>query len=240
MRFTLAQKLAAEGLGAALLLAIVVGSGVMGESLAGGNEAMALLANTIATGAGLIVLILVFGPISGAHFNPAVTFAFLLRKEISVSLAAAYVASQALGAVIGVFVAHAMFDMELFQLSARSRSGAGQAIGETLATFGLILTILGCIRFRPESTAVAAGLFITSAYWFTSSTSFANPAVTVARTLTDSFSGIYFGDAPAFLLAEFSGAALAAGLSIWLFIPRDGDSAARYRLSDEAGTASAI
>lgn len=240
VRFTLTQKLAAEFLGAALLLAIVVGSGIMGEKLAGGNKAIALLANTIATGAGLTVLIMILCPVSGAHFNPAVTFAFLLRKEIAASVAAAYVGSQILGAIIGVIVAHAMFDMELLQLSAKARFGAGQMIGEAIATFGLILTIMGCIRLRPESTPIAVGLFITAGYWFTSSTSFANPAVTIARTLTDTFSGIFYGDAPAFLLAEFAGAALAAGLAVWLFIPRDADSAARYTLNDEDRTASAV
>lgn len=240
MTFSVSQKLAAESLGAALLLAIVVGSGVMGENLAGGNDAIALLANTIATGAGLIVLIMIFGPVSGAHFNPAVTFAFLLRKEIAPQLAAAYVISQIVGAVFGVIVAHAMFDLELFQLSVQSRAGAGQALGELAATFGLVLTIFGALRFRPESVPVAVGLFITAGYWFTSSTSFANPAVTIARTLTDSFSGIYYGDAPAFLAAEFFGAALAAACAAWLFMPRDAESAARYTPSDEEGSASAV
>ena len=240
MKFSVSQKLAAEGLGAALLLAIVVGSGVMGENLAGGNDAIALLANTIATGAGLVVLIMIFGPVSGGHFNPAVTFAFLLRKEIAPGLAAAYAISQIIGAVVGVIIAHAMFDLELFQLSAKARTGAGQALGELIATFGLVLTIFGALRFRPESVPVAVGLFITAGYWFTSSTSFANPAVTIARTLTDTFSGIYLGDAPAFLTAELFGAALAAGLVAWLFMPSDARSAARYTPSNEEGSASAV
>ena len=240
MKFSVLQKLAAESLGAALLLAIVVGSGIMGESLAGGNDAIALLANTIATGAGLAVLIMIFGPVSGAHFNPAVTFAFFLRKDIGPGLAGAYVISQISGAVIGVGLAHAMFDLELFQLSAKARAGAGQALGELIATFGLVLTIFGALRFRPESVPMAVGLFITAGYWFTSSTSFANPAVTIARTLTDTFSGIYYGDAPAFLTAELIGAALAAGLAAWLFMPRDVGDAARYRRSDEEGSASAV
>ncbi len=240
MRFAFSQRLVAEFAGAALLLAIVVGSGIMGDSLAGGNDAIALLANTIATGAGLTVLIMVFGPVSGAHFNPAVTFAFLLRKEITASLAAAYMASQILGAIAGVFLAHAMFDLELLQLSAKARFGVGQFIGEAIATFGLVLTILGCLRFRPERIPIAVGLFITAGYWFTSSTSFANPAVTIARTLTDTFSGIHFGDAPAFLLAEISAAALAVWLAAWLFTPRDADDAARYRPNDDEGAASAV
>lgn len=240
MRFASSQKLAAEALGAAFLLSIVVGSGIMGENLAGGNDAIALLGNTIATGAGLAVLIMIFGPVSGAHLNPAVTLAFLLRKEITISLAAGYIASQILGAVVGVLLAHAMFDLDLFQLSEKTRFGLGQAIGEAVATFGLVLTIFGCLQFRRESTPIAVGLFIAAGYWFTSSTSFANPAVTIARTLTDSFAGIYYGDAPAFLLAEFSGAVLAAALVAWLFVPRDADNAARYRLGDEEGTASAV
>ena len=240
MTFTILQKLSAEALGTALLLAVVVGSGIMGENLAGGNDAIALLGNTIATGAGLVILITIFGPVSGAHFNPAVTLAFLLRKDIALGLAAAYVAVQILGGVAGALFAHAMFDLEILQVSAKARAGTGQALGEAAATFGLVLTILGCLRFRPESVAMSVGLFITAGYWFTSSTSFANPAVTIARTLTDTFAGIRPADAPAFLVMQFLGAALAAGLAAWLFTPRDAAKRPRYRPSDDKGAASAI
>jgi glycerol uptake facilitator-like aquaporin len=236
MQFSTQQKLAAEALGTALLLAIVVGSGIMGEALANGNDAIALLGNTIPTGAGLVILILIFGPVSGAHFNPAVTLAFLIRGDIALGLAAAYVAVQLIGGVIGVGLAHAMFDLEIVQTSIKARAGGGQALGEATATFGLVLTILGCVRFRPESTAMAVGLFITAGYWFTSSTSFANPAVTIARTLTDTFAGIRPVDAPSFLLAQFSAAALAAGVAYWLFQPRN----ARYSQNDDAGAAATI
>lgn len=220
MTFSTLQKLAAEMLGTALLLAIVVGSGIMGETLAGGNDAIALLGNTIATGAGLVVLILIFGPVSGAHFNPAVTLAFLLRGDIALALAGAYMAMQIIGGLTGVMLAHAMFDADIFQLSVKARHGAGQVLAEATATFGLVLTILGCIRFRPESTAIAVGLFITAGYWFTSSTSFANPAVTTARMFTDSFAGISPADAPPFLLAQLSASALAVGVGAFIFTPR--------------------
>lgn len=211
------RKIAAEALGTALLLAIVVGSGVMGEALANGNDAVALLGNTIATGAGLVVLIMIFGPLSGAHFNPAVTFIFLLRREIAPAMAAAFILAQIVGGVVGVMLAHAMFDLELVQTSLKARSGLGQAIGEATATFGLILTILGALRFRPESVPFAVGLFITSGYWFTSSTSFANPAVTIARSLTDTFAGVRPADAPMFIAAEFAGAVLAFFAARFLF-----------------------
>ncbi len=217
MAYSTPRKLAAEALGTALLLAIVVGSGVMGEALAGGNTAIALLGNTIATGAGLVVLILIFGPVSGAHFNPAVTLAFVLRKELAPSMAACFIAVQIAGGILGVALAHAMFDLEIAQMSAKARSGAGQSIGEATATFGLVLTILGCVRFRPEATPYAVGLFITAGYWFTSSTSFANPAVTIARVFTDTFAGIRIADAPAFLLAQVAGASLAPGTAGGLF-----------------------
>jgi len=220
MTFSTPQKLAAEALGTALLLAIIVGSGVMGDNLAGGNDAIALLGNTIATGAGLVILILIFGPVSGAHFNPAVTLAYLIRREIAIGMAALYAVVQIIGGVLGVFLAHAMFDLEILQQSTRVRASAGEALGEAVATFGLVLTILGCVRFRPENIAMAVGLFITAGYWFTSSTSFANPAVTIARTLTDSFAGVRVADAPAFLLAQFSAAALATAASAWLFVPK--------------------
>ena len=217
MTFSTPQKLVAEALGTAFLLAIVVGSGIMGESLAGGNDALALLGNTIATGAGLVILILVFGPVSGAHFNPAVTLAFLIKREISPGMAALYSAIQIIAAIAGVLIAHQMFDLDILQTSVKARSGPGQATGEIVATFGLIITILGCIKFRAEAVPYAVGLFITAGYWFTSSTSFANPAVTIARTFTDSFAGIAIADAPTFILAQFSAAALATGMASWLF-----------------------
>ncbi len=247
MTFSAAQKLAAEALGTALLLAIVVGSGIMGNALSGGNDGIALLANTIATGAGLYVLITIFGPVSGAHINPAVTLAFLLRRDIAVAMAAAYVAAQIVGGVLGVWLAHAMFNLDIVQFSANPRDSAGEALGEAVATFGLVLTIFGALRFRPESVPAAVGLFITAGYWFTSSTSFANPAVTIARTLTDSFAGIRAADALVFLVAEFSAAAAAAFLAAWLFAPlvrgkapRDEKAGPRYSQSDEAGAKTAI
>ncbi|MGI9200333.1 MAG: aquaporin [Woeseiaceae bacterium] len=213
---SLSRKLGAEALGTALLLATVVGSGIMAENLAGGNTAIALLGNTIPTGAILVVLILVFAPISGAHFNPAVTLAFLLRKEISASTAACYVLIQVAAAIIGVWIAHAMFDMSVLQASAKARTGGGQWFSEGVATFGLVLAILGTLRWGPRTVAAAVGLYITAAYWFTASTSFANPAVTVGRTLTDTFSGIQAQHAPAFIAAQITGAILATLLGGWL------------------------
>ncbi len=213
------KRLAAEALGTALLLAIVVGSGVMGDMLAGDAEAIALLANTIATGAGLVVLIMIFGPVSGAHFNPAVTLAFWMRGDIERRDAGAYAAAQILGGVVGVILAHAMFELPLIQDSVKVRSGYGQLIGEATATFGLALTILGCLRARPEAVPYAVGLFITAGYWFTSSTSFANPAVTIARVFTDTFAGVRAVDAPAFIAVQLVGAAAAASLAAWLFEP---------------------
>ena len=213
----LPRRLVAEGLGTAFLLAIVVGSGIMGESLAGGNVAIALLANAIATGAGLVVLILIFGPLSGAHFNPAVTLAFVIQKEIGVGEAVAYVLSQVLGAVAGVVIAHLMFALDPLQTSATLRSGGAQWTAEVVATFGLVATIIGCVRTRPELVAYAVGLYITAAYWFTASTSFANPAVTFGRTLTDTFSGIRPLDAPAFIVAQLVGATVATLVCVWLY-----------------------
>ncbi len=210
------HRLAAEFLGTALLLAIVIGSGVMGERLAGGNTAIALLGNTISTGAGLVVLITIFGPLSGAHFNPAVTLVFAARRELSWALAAAYVAVQMLGAIAGVWAAHLMFEEPVLQVSSRLRDGPAQTFSEGVATFGLIATILGSIRFRPEGTPMMVGLYIASAYWFTASTSFANPAVTVARSLSDTFAGIAPASAPAFIAAQLVGAALAAFVFGWL------------------------
>lgn len=215
--FSLSRRLAAEMLGTALLLAIVVGSGVMGERLAAGNDAIALLANTLATGAGLTVLIVVFGPVSGAHFNPAVTLVFLLRREIAAGVAAAYVAVQVAGALLGVWAAHAMFAEPIFQISTKLRDGPAQAWSEFVATFGLILTILGTLRFRSQAVPAAVGLYIAAAYWFTASTSFANPAVSLARSLSDTFAGIAPASLPPFIAAQLFGAIVAAGVAHWLF-----------------------
>jgi glycerol uptake facilitator-like aquaporin len=217
-----AHRLVAEGLGTALLLAIVVGSGIMGERLAAGNDAIALLGNTLATGAGLMVLIIVLGPISGAHFNPAVTLAFAIRREIRWPLAAAYVGVQIISGVIGVWLAHAMFAEPILQISAKLRDGPSQALAEFVATFGLIGSILGSLRFRPQTTPWVVGLYITAAYWFTSSTSFANPAVTIARSLSNTFAGIAPSSAPAFIAAQLTGAIAACGVFGWLLdSPRD-------------------
>ncbi len=214
--FGIERRLVAEALGTALLLAVVIGSGIMGERLAAGNVAIALIANTLATGAALVVLITLFGPISGAHFNPAVTLAFAVRGEIAPRTALAYTVAQVAGGVLGVWVAHAMFAEPIFQISTKLRDGPGQAFSEGVATFGLLATILGCVRFRAEFTPMAVGLYITSAYWFTASTSFANPAVTVARSLSDSFAGIAPHSAPAFIVAQIVGALVAVGLFSWL------------------------
>lgn len=219
-RFDVGRRLVAEALGTAMLLAIVIGSGVMGERLAGGNAAIALLGNTLATGAGLVVLITIFGPLSGAHFNPAVTLVFAARREIGWRLALAYVAVQAVGAVVGVWTAHLMFELPVLQVSQKLRDGPAQAFSEGIATFGLVATILGAIRFRSDATPLMVGRYITAAYWFTASTSFANPAVTVARSLSDTFAGIAPGSAPAFIASQFAGAALAAVLFGWLLKPR--------------------
>jgi glycerol uptake facilitator-like aquaporin len=215
--FGLGRRLAAEALGTALLLAIVIGSGIMGERLAAGNTAIALLGNTLATGAGLVVLITIFGPLSGAHFNPAVTLVFAARREIGAGPAAAYIVAQVVGAIAGVWAAHLMFAEPVVQLSTKLRDGSAQAFSEGVATFGLIATILGSLRFRPEATPFMVGLYITAAYWFTASTSFANPAVTVARSLSNTFAGIAPTSAPAFILAQLAGAAIAAVLFRWLF-----------------------
>ena len=214
--FSAPRRLAGETLGTALLLAIVVGSGIMGERLAGGNVAIALLGNTLSTGAGLVVLITVFGPLCGAHFNPAVTLVFALRREIGWGLAGAYVAAQILGGVLGVWTAHAMFAEPIWQVSTKLRDGPAQALAEFVATFGLIAAILGAIRFRPDATPMIVGLYITSAYWFTASTSFANPAVTIARSLSNTFAGIAPGSAPLFIAAQLAGAAVAVMVFGWL------------------------
>ena len=209
------RRLAAEALGTFFLLATVVGSGIMGETLAGGNIAIALLGNTIATGAILVVLILVFGPISGAHFNPAVTLCFLIRREISAGEAALYLAMQVLGGLGGVLAAHIMFDQAVIQVSMNERAGGAQWFAEFIATFGLVATILGCLRFRKDAIPYAVGLYITAGYWFTASTSFANPAVTMARSFTDTFSGIRPLDAPGFIVAQFVGAVAATLVFAW-------------------------
>ena len=215
---SLAQRLAAELTGTALLLATVVGSGIMAESLAGGNVAIALLGNTIPTGAILVVIILMFGPVSGAHFNPAVTAAFLMRRETGPAEAGLYVVAQVAGAVVGVWAAHAMFGLEIMQTSSNGRTGGGQWFAEGIATFGLVLAILGTLRWGTKVVAAAVGLYITAAYWFTASTSFANPAVTIGRTLTDTFSGIQPAHAPAFVAAQFAGGIAAVVLGRWVFV----------------------
>lgn len=212
----LTRRLVAEALGTFFLLATVVGSGIMGESLADGNAAIALLGNTIATGAILVVLILIFGSISGAHFNPAVTLTFALRREITWSHSVLYVAIQIVAAVAGAVVAHIMFDQDLLQSSTHLRTGPGQWTGEIVATFGLVATILGCLKSAPQAVPYAVGLFITAGYWFTSSTSFANPAVTIARTFTDTFSGIHPDNAALFIAAQLAGAVAATFLMGWL------------------------
>jgi len=218
--FDLAHRLAAEALGTALLLAVVIGSGIMGERLAGGNVAIALLGNTLATGTGLVVLITVLGPISGAHFNPAVTLAFTLRREMSWPLAATYVSVQVVAAVVGVWLAHAMFGEAIWQVSTKLRDGVGQGIAEFVATFGLVGAILGSLKFRPEATPWIVGLYITAAYWFTASTSFANPAVTLARMLSNTFAGIAPACAPQFIAAQLLGAVASTLAFGWLLTER--------------------
>ena len=210
------RRIAAEALGTAALLATVVGSGIMAESLAGGNVALALLGNTIPTGAILVVLIMGLGPISGAHFNPAVTLAFLVRGDIGPAMSLGYVAAQIAGGLAGMLAAHAMFDLPLLQVSANARTGAAQWFSEWVATFGLVGTIFCVLRFRATAVPWAVGLYITAAYWFTASTSFANPAVTVARSWTDTFSGIAPEHAPAFIVAQAAGALCAALVCGWL------------------------
>jgi glycerol uptake facilitator-like aquaporin len=212
MSAPLARRLLAEALGTALLLATVVGSGIMATQLAGGNIALALLCNALATGAVLVVLITILGPVSGAHLNPAVSLVMALDRRLAWSAVLPYIAAQLAGAILGVWAAHAMFDLPVLQLATTFRTGAGQWLGEAIATFGLVLTILGCIAQAPKTTPVAVGLYILAAYWFTSSTSFANPAVTIARALSDTFAGIAPADAPAFIAAQLVGALL--GLTI--------------------------
>lgn len=221
---TTGRKLAAEFVGTAFLLATVIGSGIMAEDLAGGNVAIALLGNTIPTGAILVVLITLLGPISGAHFNPAVTLAFALRREIGGALAAWYVIAQLAGGLLGMLAAHAMFELELFQISSTVREGPAQFLSEVIATFGLVFTILACLKARASAVPWAVGLYITAAYWFTASTSFANPAVTVARSFTDTFSGIAPADMPFFLVAQGMGAVTATVLCRWLLANAEADA----------------
>jgi len=216
MRPSLSRRVVAEFTGTLLLLAAVVGSGIMGERLAGGNVAIALLANTIATGTALIALILAFGPISGAHLNPAVTLADAWLGGIAWRETPAYIAAQMTGALVGVGVAHLMFGLTAYTVSTRVRSGPAQMFSEFVATFGLLAVIWGCARTRPSTTPFAVGAYITAAYWFTASTSFANPAVTVARSLTNTFAGIRPGDVMGFVAAELAGAFCATLLFAWL------------------------
>ena len=216
---TFARRLVAEGLGTAFLLAIVVGSGIMAERLAGGNVAIALLANAIATGAGLVALILMFGTISGAHFNPVVTLSEAWQKNMPAAEVAPYIVVQVLGAFAGVAAAHGMFGDPIFFASQHVRTGAAQWWSEFVATFGLIAVIIGCSRSRPGVTPFAVAAYITAAYWFTSSTSFANPAVTLARSATDTFAGIRPGDTPGFIIAQLLGAGAATLVFCWLYPP---------------------
>lgn len=211
------RKLLAEGLGTAILLIAVVGSGIMADTLSPENTGVALLANAIATGAALYVLISILGPISGAHFNPAVTLVFGLKKQMPKRTAAAYVAVQIIGGISGVWLAHAMFDLDILQSSARARTGSAQWIAEVVATFGLILTILGGIRHDPARVPALVACYITGAYWFTASTSFANPAVTIARSLSDTFAGIAPTDMPMFIVMQIIGALLALAIARVLF-----------------------
>ena len=213
----LPQRLAAEALGSAFLLAAVVGSGIMAQRLAGGNVALALLGNTLPTGAILVVLITIFGPVSGAHLNPAVSLAFALRGELPWRDLRGYLAAQLAGAIVGVLAAHVMFGLPLWQVSMTVRSDIGQWVAELIATFGLLLTIFGCVARAPGAVAWAVGLYITSAYWFTASTSFANPAVTLARSLSDTFAGIAPAGAPAFIAAQLLGALTALPVARWLW-----------------------
>ena len=217
MKPPLARRLLAEGLGSAMLFATVIGSGIMAERLSLGNDAVALLGNTLATAAMLLVLITILGPISGAHFNPAVTLVAALRRDLTPGDALAYLGAQLAGGVVGVVVAHTMFIMPVLMLGVKARTGAGQWLGEGVATFALVLTILGSVRYRPAWTPLTVAAVITAGYWFTPSTSFANPAITLARALTVSFSGIRPIDTPGFIAAQLAGALLAALVARVLF-----------------------
>jgi len=215
----LGRRLVAEGLGAFFLFATVIGSGIMGERLSGGNAAVALLGNTLATGAMLFVLITMLGPISGAHMNPAVSLVAAARGELGWRDAGAYVLTQLACGILGAWEAHVMFGLPILQYSLKTRTGIGIWTGEFIATFGLILTILGTVRFRREWVAATVALYVTAAYWFTSSTSFANPAITVARSLSDTFAGVAPRDVPMFIVAQLAGASLAAIVARKLFDP---------------------
>ncbi len=214
--YDLNRRLAAEALGTGLLVATVVGSGIMAAKLAGGNTAIALLGNTIPTGAMLVVLITILGPISGAHFNPVVSLVMTLRGELAKAELLPFVVAQVLGGCLGTLAAHAMFDLPLLQLSTTARTGTAQWIAEAIAAFGLLATILGCLRARPDFVPTAVGLYITAAYWFTASTSFANPAVTIARAFTDTFAGIHPAHVPAFAVAQLLGALAGWAVMSWL------------------------
>lgn len=211
------KRIVAEFLGTAFLLAAVVGSGIMAAKLAGGNGALALLCNTLPTGAILAVLILTFGPVSGAHFNPAVSTAMALRRKVPWRVAGLYILAQIVGGIVGVLAAHAMFELPLWQVSMNVRTGHGQWLAEFVATFGLLLTIFGCAARTPAAIPYAVGLYITAAYWFTASTSFANPAVTIARALSDTYAGIAPAGVLAFITAQLVGALSATVLAHWLF-----------------------
>lgn len=228
------KKLAAEAVGTFILLATVVGSGIMGEGLAGGNSAIALLGNTIATGAILAVLILILGPVSGAHFNPAVTLVFWRRGALDARLAAIYAVVQVGAGVAGVWAAHVMFELPVFQVSTAMRAGPAQWFSEGVATFALLAAILGTVRYRPEATPYAVGLVITAGYWYTASTSFANPAVTIARAWTDTFAGIDPVHVAPFIAAQFGGALLAYGLFAWFEAPGTAKTAVNENEDDAA------
>jgi glycerol uptake facilitator-like aquaporin len=214
----ISRRLIAESVGTAFLLAAIVGSGIMAEGLSGGNEALELLCNSTATGAILVVLISVFGQVSGAHLNPAVTLSFAVRREIGAVLAVGYVLAQVIGGVLGTLIAHVMFNENLLQISTKARVGTGPWFAEALATFGLIVTIFGTQRWKAAMVPVTVGLYIASAYWFTASTSFANPAVTLARTITNTFAGIQPSHAPAFIVAQLVGALAGALFCRFIFV----------------------
>jgi len=220
MHHSSSQKLISEFLGTAFLLAGIAGSGIMAETLSGGNVGLTLLANSIAVGSILYVLITMLGPISGAHFNPAVTLVFALRKEIAASMACVYVAVQIAGGITGVWLAHLMFDQEILQLSTNPRHGTGQFFSEIIATFGLVFVILATLKARADAVPAAVGLYITAGFWFTSSTSFANPAVTIARSLTDTFTGIRPEDIFLFIIPQLIGAVLASMMGMYLLKPQ--------------------
>jgi glycerol uptake facilitator-like aquaporin len=229
---TMGQRLGAEFLGTAFLLSAIVGSGIMAEGLSGGNVALELLCNSTATGAILVVLITMLGPISGAHFNPAVTLAFLVRKEIAAKTAVLFMVAQIIGGIFGVWVTHLMFDETTFQLSAKLRTGGPQWFSEWVATFGLVATILLTLKARPSAIPMSVGLYVASAIWFTASTSFANPAVTIARGLSDTFAGIHPAHIPAFVVAQM----LAAIIAVYVCkaLSEEPEAAARIKITDPA------